>query len=87
MITNDTIFVLVPKTEKGKKILLNAGTNKWRLLRVAEKVYFSAVKGPWLFVSPANRNNISKLSLWINKHADEHFDVQGDIPDDFKNIF
>lgn len=87
MDNNETIFILVPRSDKGEQILAESGTNKWKLLRVAEKVYFSDVKGPWLFVSPANYNEVSRLSMWVNKHTDEHFNVQGDIPNEFKNIF
>jgi hypothetical protein len=84
---NNVLLTLIPLSSDGKKVLDNAGTNLWRLYRVANKVYFSEDEGIWLFIGPSNKPYPSVLSTWVLYNEGKDFKIIGDIPETFENLF
>ena len=84
----ESMLTLKGKTQKGKNRIRELGDD-WCLLRIAEKVYFSPLPGPWWFVAPVlDKCDLNKHSRWVCSKNDPDFEiVESHIPTNWKNKF
>ena len=61
-------------TKRGKQIVKQHGA-KWRVLDKRDTVLFSADRGPWLLVVPADQDQNSEASRWVRSLFDSDFKI------------